>query len=235
MNAAYQWVVDAIPEFKYDVGSLIPPVFESYARVFHPAYRGGQTPADNGGTTISWHAVAEANGRVAHPAMEWGSIVGSWSARSQPGLWDRPPNHGRLPTEAAEELSRVLQQCSGVKSVMYALWRGYAGIEIDSAELFELPLRPMAVINGSIDDATEPFGIPGRTANLWWATDHQWCVATDIDLLTTYVGGSAQCMEAIAASSALEAVLVTSTQRITWDADTLNPLPDPPGGVQNPV
>jgi len=223
MNASYQWIVEAIPQFKYDVGSLVPPDFEAYARVFHPAYRGG--------TPVLWHAVANANGRVTHPAMEWGSIVGSWNVRNQPGLWDRPPDHGRLPAEATEELSRILKQCSGVESVMYALWRGYAGIEIENAELFELPLRSMAVTNASIDDAAEPFGIPGRTANLWWASDQQWCVATDVDLLTTYVGGSAQCIEAIVASSALEAVKVTSDQRITWDADTLNPRPGAPISV----
>ncbi|MGO9509383.1 MAG: hypothetical protein ACLPXZ_19320 [Mycobacterium sp.] len=55
-------------------------------------------------------------------------------------------------------------------------------------------------------------------------------MATDIDLLTTYVGSSAPCIQAILNSDALEAFPVTSDQRVTWDADTVNPLPDPPGG-----
>jgi hypothetical protein len=84
----------------------------------------------------------------------------------------------------------------------------------------------MYVIYGSIDDATEPFGIPGRTANLWWAGDREWCVATDIDLMTTYVGASTHCIAAILNSDVLEALPVTSDQRVTWDADTVNPLPD---------
>jgi hypothetical protein len=99
---------------------------------------------------------------------------------------------------------------------------------IANASLINLPNRPMYVIDGSIDDATEPFGIPGRTANLWWAGERQWCVATDIDLMTTYVGGSAPCIQSILRSAALEALPVSSDQGITWETDTINPLPDPP-------
>jgi hypothetical protein len=111
---------------------------------------------------------------------------------------------------------------------MYALWNGYGGMHIEGAEMIELPHRPMYLITGSIDDATQPFGIPGRTANLWWPSDQQWCVATDIDLMTTYVGGGANCIRTIINSDALEAMPVTSEQRVTWDADTINPRPDPP-------
>src|SRR5262249_34692593 len=128
-------------------------------------------------------------------------------------------------------LSRVLKQCSRADWVMYALWNGYGGMEIENAELIELPNRPMYVITGSIDDAAEPFGIPGRTANLWGASDHQWGGSTDIDLMTTYVGASAHCIQEIVNSDTLEALPVTSDQRVTWDADTVNPLPNPPYGL----
>jgi hypothetical protein len=207
--------------FEHDVASCVPPVFEAYARVFHPAYETPHHP-------VAWKAVAQANNRIARPAMEWGSLVGSWHLEDQPGLWDSPPDTGRLPVPTAEELSRIVGQFSGAAAVAYALWNGYGGIAIANADLIELPNRPMYVITGSIDDATEPFGIPERTANLWWATDRQWCVATDIDLMTTYVGGSAPCVQAVLRSNALEALPVSSDQRITWDADTINPLPDPP-------
>ncbi len=138
--------------------------------------------------------MAKANNRIAHPVMEWGSLVGSWDLQRQQGLWDRQPDTGRLPVPTTEQLSRILKQYSGTDRVMYALWNGYGGIEIEDADTIELPKRPMYVIAGSIDDATEPFGIPGRTANLWWPSDQQWCVATDIDLMTTYVGAGAHCI-----------------------------------------
>jgi hypothetical protein len=238
MNASYQWIVDNIPNFEYDVGSLIPPVFESYARVFHPAYRDIRTPDGyRKEITVSWHAVARANDRVAHPAMEWGSLVGSWHGPTQPGLWDRQPDNGQLPVPETRELSRILQQYTHSDSVMYAVWEGYSILEdydLGNVERFELPFRTMYMKSGSIDDAVNPFGIPDMTANLWWPSDQQWCVATDIDLMTTYVGGNTRCIQAIISSDALEAMPVTSDQRITWDTDTINPLPERPSGLPNP-
>jgi hypothetical protein len=228
MNASSRWITGAIRQFQYDVGSLVPPIFEAYARVFHPAYRLVQRMPDPREIAVSWKAVAEANGRVAHPAMEWGSLVGSWQMQNQPGLWDRRPDTGRLPVHVTKALSLLLKQTSRADRVMYALWNGYGGMQIENAELIELPHRPMYLITGSIEDATEPFGIPGRTASLWWPRDQQWCVATDVDLMTTYVGGGANCVEAIINSDALEAMPVTIDQRVTWDADTVNPLPDSP-------
>ena len=64
-----------------------------------------------------------------------------------------------------------------------------------------------------------------QSANLWWPDDRAWFVATDIDLMTTYVGGSAACIADLLAADGLEAAVVPADQRVTWDADTVNPLP----------
>ena len=40
-------------------------------------------------------------------------------------------------------------------------------------------------------------GFWGHSPNIWWPEDHAWCVATDIDLFDTYVGGSRECIKAI--------------------------------------
>src|SRR5690349_23203664 len=42
-------------------------------------------------------------------------------------------------------------------------------------------------------------------ANLWWPDDRAWCVVTDIDLTSTYVGGSAGCIGELLAHTGLEA------------------------------
>ena len=64
-----------------------------------------------------------------------------------------------------------------------------------------------------------------QSASLWWPADRAWFVATDIDLVTTFVGGSAACIGDVLRHPRVEAARVPIDQRFTWDADTVNPLP----------
>lgn len=45
-----------------------------------------------------------------------------------------------------------------------------------------------------------------QTPNLWWPADRKWCVATEIDLCSTYIGGSRQLIEAVLGDQRLEAL-----------------------------
>jgi len=49
----------------------------------------------------------------------------------------------------------------------------------------------------------------GDSPNIWWPEDRAWCVATDIDLYDTYVGGSQECIEAVLGNLELEALPTT--------------------------
>jgi hypothetical protein len=53
-------------------------------------------------------------------------------------------------------------------------------------------------------------------------------VGTDIDLMTTYVGASRTAIDALLADDRLEVLPVPDSQSVTWEADTVNPLPAPP-------
>jgi hypothetical protein len=46
--------------------------------------------------------------------------------------------------------------------------------------------------------------------------------------MTTYVGASQACVAALLADDRLEVLAVSVDQKITWDADSINPLPAPP-------
>jgi hypothetical protein len=46
--------------------------------------------------------------------------------------------------------------------------------------------------------------------------------------MTTYVGGSREAISAVLDDEQLEALRVPAGQRVDWEADTINPLPDPP-------
>ena len=54
-----------------------------------------------------------------------------------------------------------------------------------------------------------------QSANLWWPEDRAWCVATEIDFVTTYVAGSKEAVAAILSSRALEAYQAEPTDDIS--------------------
>lgn len=48
-----------------------------------------------------------------------------------------------------------------------------------------------------------------QAPSIWWPDDRAWCVATEVDGYSTYVGGSTECIEALIASERIEAIVVT--------------------------
>ncbi|MDJ0427646.1 hypothetical protein QNA19_17075 [Rhodococcus fascians] len=219
------WLLEGIGKFGSGVAALIPRIFPSYARIFHPARSIDDEP-------VTWSAVARANGRIAHPAMEWGSIVGSWQASEQEGVWHDSPMQGSLPVGTTRALADTLRRFTQAPAqCWFGHWEGSGYIDVPSNELrLPMPSRNMVLFAGGIDLADTQFGASARfpsvmSAHLWWPDDQAWCVATDIDLMTTYVGASTSCIDALLTNAELEALPVPVTQRLTWDTDTVNPLP----------
>jgi hypothetical protein len=220
-----RWIADAVRD-DFTVASLIPPVFEAYARVFHPAARfDGLEDVD-----VTWAEVAAANVTVAHPAMEWASITGLMEflhSGDQSPLWDMAPAHGHLPVQVAERLIEVLgRHTSCPDDCWLGVWHGF-GSFVANGPTLSLPRREHWLIRGPVALAAQNLAPEPaeQSANLWWAGDRAWAVATDIDLVTTYVGGSAACIAEILAHPGLEAAEVPASQGVTWDTDTVNPLP----------
>lgn len=48
-----------------------------------------------------------------------------------------------------------------------------------------------------------------QAPNIWWPDDRAWCVATEVDGYSTYVGGDGGCIAALVASERIEAIPVT--------------------------
>lgn len=219
---AGRWIVQALRRGSFDVGSLVPPVFPAYARVFHPVYlrRGDDW------TRIDWRTVAEQHGTIAHAAMSWQTITGT----HRPGY---DPEEGSLPRPEAQALASILRDHTAAPDACwFAIWDGYGDSEPPRGiEHLDVPGRGMIVLRGAVDAAAARFGTPqhrrsgGYGANLWWPDDHTWCVATDIDHKTTYVGGSVACIDAVISDSRLEAFPVSDTHFVGWTADTVNPHP----------
>lgn len=264
---AATWIPVALRDSDGTVGSIVPPVFEAYARIFHPASCG----TGDERVAVRWADVAEANGREMHPAAEWGSITGSWENQhrsTQHGLWDEAPSTGELPDGVAQRLVAVLSaHTDDPDRGFFGVWEGWGtptgmflftkdtperdqqrvqeafdgevatwSSFIESAASFSVPHRKMHLLCGplvAIEDFYERHD--GRLSlclrnppSLWWPADKRWCAGTDIDLMTTYVGGSRAAVEALLADDQLEVLAVPDNQSVTWEADTINPLPASP-------
>jgi len=251
-----EWVAHAVRDARgdYSLGSVLPTVFEDYARVFHPAML---CEAE-----VRWADVASANGRVMHPAAEWGSLTGSWQLGDQPDVWDQEPPTGELPERLAERLAETLapytreaDRCLlgvwegwGISGVMMLWGEGKSKDEarrvqetaeakiaawhdfVDGAPMLALPAqREMRLLEGPLGAVSELYEEQHRhPPSLWWPSDRAWCVGTDIDLMTSYVGGSSEAISALLDDEQLEALRLPVDQCLDWAADTINPLPKPP-------
>jgi len=71
-------------------------------------------------------------------------------------------------------------------------------------------------------------GFRDQSANIWWPDDRAWCVATEIDLNTTYIGCDDACRDTILALPGVEALEIDPAAGISWLSDPINPLPRPP-------
>jgi hypothetical protein len=62
--------------------------------------------------------------------------------------------------------------------------------------------------------------VPGKIG--CGGSDRAWCVASEIDLPYSYVGGPQALIDAILADPAIEALPATLSDGITYDSDKIN-------------
>ena len=93
-----------------------------------------------------------------------------------------------------------------------------------------LPQRRYFLFRGPLDAATElgwmlddGFFIP-QSPNLFWPDDHSWCVATEVDLDSTYLGGSGALVQRLLADRSLEVLGVEPSDPVDAGSDEINRL-----------
>jgi hypothetical protein len=183
--------------------SFVPRGFEAYCRIFHPA---GE---------VSWAEIASANGHEPHALMQLPEITNTegWHVDPHPGVFDELPRAGELPEGLRAPVTDTLRSYTATpESCWFAVWEGYGALRPDvrDAPWFRLPHRKYHLFHGPIEALLMPCEPAwwDQTANIWWPADRTWCVATEVDLMSTYVGGSTDCIAALAAHPALEAYAV---------------------------
>ena len=200
--------------------SVAPGYFPAYCRILHPAYIAGEY------TPVRWSEVAARNNKVMHPQVQFGRLAGSEDPYAYPSGVS-PPFIGELPEAEANTISKVLRNFTSTPDNCYLLvWEGYGGIQemYPITKKLELPGRSYLVYTGPMESVLE-LCIDGNTLmgpNIWWPEDRAWVVATEIDFLDTYVGGSARCVNQLLGDPDLEAFPAFSNDRVDFFADTIN-------------
>lgn len=220
--APADWIFTGLPGFAESVLSLVPAGFPAYVRMFHPAYKlaGGRDVA------VRWSEIATASGACTHPAMQLSALTGvADHLKPEAGVFDSPPDVAGLPAELEEPLVAALRLHTATPDrCWFAIWEGYGGLGHDvlRAPTFDVPHRSYHLLTGPIECIVE--GLE-ESPNLWWPDDHTWCVASEVDLNTTYIGCTVACRDEILARPELEALPMDPASGITFDSDLVNPPP----------
>ena len=144
------WIKDGRLSFSScAVGSLVPAVFEAYARVLHPAWAARDVP-------VRWETVARWSGSVMHSLAQWESIslpVGSAAGRAP---FVQQPRLGALPQNQLAKLCELLASYTATADLCYAgYWDGDGSVpysDLDGA--LELALEERTATKSTT--ATEP-------------------------------------------------------------------------------
>ena len=231
------WLEGALGSRFALVESLVPRGYDAYARLFHPAltYEGQH---------IRWSTVAEWSGKTYHSLMSFEGISvpkSDYGSTDQP--WDDDPEHGSMEVEDIVQLSGFLSDYTGTPNEYYfAVWDGYGSFWAGASALYtpsgRISLLPHVGVENarrikglereyllysgppSFSDFFDFRGLDGP--NIWWPEDRSWCVSTDIDLDSTYIGGSQECIERLLSHPSLEVLRTTSDVPVYMAADTIN-------------
>ncbi len=226
--SAGAWIAAALAGRPWGtVAALAPADFPAHGRVLHPAVR----YAGDDDLEVPWAEVAGANGTVVHPLMQWPAIAGGWefvAEDDQSPLWDDSPAEGHLPAQVAARLAAVLRRHTGTPDdCWFGIWQGWVGA-LPTRPRLALPGREHLLVRGPVELAAANMAAEPteQSANLWWPADRAWCIATDVDLMSTYVGCSAACLAELAATGGLEVLPASPDDPVTYAADRINPVPE---------
>jgi hypothetical protein len=88
---------------------------------------------------------------------------------------------------------------------------------VAGAPRFHLPNRDYHLLEGAVDSlATSLLEPPWwQTANLCWPEDHAWCLASEIDLYSTYIACDERCRDEIVQLHEVEAMPIDPSTGIT--------------------
>ncbi len=237
-----RWIEKRLTGPPESMSRLVPEGYAAYARVLNPAHTAAGEP-------LRWSTVSDWSGRVYHPLMSFEGISRPVDGRGTgPAPWGRDPEHGRLDEGLPRKLAALLFQFTDTPEQCYfGVWEGYGqysgGTTLLTSDGSGRPLptpsdirkaqrirgcgRNYLLYTGELRDISGFYtNFRSEPPNIWWPADRAWFVATDIDLDSTYIGASQECIDALLQHPTLEAVPAEYLASVAMEADIIN-LGDP--------
>jgi hypothetical protein len=222
---AADWIVARLHPFARDVGSLVPAGYPAYVRILHPAWR----PAARDSAKVRWADLADPAGTRLSASTQFDDLRGYAEVV--------PPHRGTLaPDELAVLIERLGGHTGRADCCWFAIWDGYGWIRgapavaemgpaggstpgpappVVPASRVEVPGRSLILYRGPIADAAAWSTDFLQSPNLWWPADRAWCVCSEIDLQSTYLGGSLALVDELLGDNRIEAIRVGLTDPIS--------------------
>jgi hypothetical protein len=209
------WLIGEL-QYGYSLRSWIPPGFESYVRILHPAYISIGKEWSTRQVPVPWTIVSQWSGKRLHATSHIQDLMvradgHDWRRRGEGGL---EPRQGELErTFLSCLLTHLAEKTSTPKEIWMLIWTGYGGMSdsvglpIEISEGFTKSVRRYVLRQGAIDFSEKVFEhSPGEyPPTFWWPADRTWFVICDIDAASTYVGGSKELIAQILGDPSLEA------------------------------
>jgi hypothetical protein len=201
----------------------VPPVFEAYARLLHPA----EGPH---GQPIRWAGVAAWSGGTIHALVQWVPMARERGLTPSAPPFLAAPADGRLLPATLAALCEVLAAHTTTPDECYfGVWEGYGRVGPGArfAAHLDLPERTHLMFRGALSDVQEIGSRVGgffrqESPSLMFPADRSWFVATEVDFDSTYLGGSQELVDAVVADQRLEAWPVSATDPTDAGSDPIN-------------
>lgn len=208
------------------VGDVLPTGFESYVRIMHPV------PTPDG--PITWAAVAERTGRIAHPRMQWQAVAYPAEGHEVPAVTGDGPSQGAVPLDLMANLIDILSiHTSTPETTHFTVSTAAPGLPDSDTVTIEHGGRRHLLFVADLSAGARPFVLdphgepvdPHVSPHLWWPDDRAWVVATDVDFRSTLVASPRACADRILSDPAFETFEVGVDDRADLGGDDRNPLP----------
>lgn len=205
------WITTRLADRTSQVRMLLPPVFAAYVRVLHPVVDSSRA----GRKLIRWREVAASAGLGPLDRLAQFPALAGHAGVAAAGT----PLHGELASEDQNRLLPILAEHTSTASrCWFCVWDGYG----PPANLPEARGGPAPEVRGSLERRYYLYaGQLGEIVRLspppsiWWPADHSWCVAGDVDLDSTYIGGTAALADRLLTDPFLEVMPADPEDNIT--------------------